>query len=309
MESRLIEAGARTWTFDSLSNCNVPTKALCIARAAGFDKRSDLKVWRTREAMTPDMMIRLTKFYRDECNSVIAGVSSTLRYRSENSIRNLLRQDLPVCIDITSLPMSVWGPLVRVAVSDNRELWLVYSEPGEYQAHKSPTPPELFDLSARVGDVEALPGMARLVGPSPSTPLLLAIFLGFEGGRARHITTTLDPEPAIVPIVAVPGMHAEYATQAVECNREFLKNTGAFTHLRWVDAVCPFSVRDLLIDIAAENSESYMYIAPIGTKPHAVGALLYALSDRSPCEIIYDHPTPRQGGSIGIGKTHLYRVN
>ena len=51
------------------------------------------------------------------------------------------------------------------------------------------------------------------------------------------------------------------------------------------------------------------YIAPIGTKPHAVGALLYALEEKTNCQIIYDHPTPRKVGTSGIGKTHLYRVN
>ena len=309
MVTRLIDASARTWTYESLSNNDVPSMALCITRAPTFDDRSDLPVWRTREAVMPSKVIRLVNFGRDECRFETAGLSSVLRYRSNVSIRNLLQEDMPICIDITSLPMSVWGPLIRVAILDDRELWLVYAEPGEYQAHKSPTPPELFDLSERVGDVEALPSMARLVGPSPGRPLLLVVFLGFEGGRARHVTTTLDPEPTIVPVVAVPGMHAEYATQAVECNREFLKNTEAFTYLRWVDAVCPFSVRDLLRDIAAEHSGSYMYIAPIGTKPHAVGALLYALEEKVDCEIIYDHPIPQKGGTSGIGQTHMYRVN
>lgn len=212
-------------------------------------------------------------------------------------------------IDITSLPMSAWAPLVRVALLADRELWIVYAEPRTYEAHKMPTPPELFDLSERVGDVEGLPGMARLAGPSPGTPLLLVVLLGFEGGRARHISTTVDPEPKIVPVIGAPGMHPEYATQAVECNREFLTNTDAFGLIRWVDAVCPFSVRDLLGDIASEHSGSYMYLAPIGTKPHALGALLYSLSCSGACEIIYDDPLARKGGTSGIGKTYVYRVN
>ena len=309
MLQRLIEAGARTWTCDSLSEDDLPANALCIARSPDFDDRSDLPAWRARERRRPNLVVRLTTFDRYECKMESAGVSATLRYRSDVSIRGLLQAECPICIDITSLPMSVWAPLVRVAFLDDRELWLVYAEPREYQAHKSPTPPELFDLSERVGDVEGLPGMARLAGPSPGTPLLLVILLGFEGGRARHITTTLEPEPTIVPVVGVPGMHAEYPTQAVECNREFLKNTDALTHIRWVDAVCPFGVLDLLGDISSEYSGSYMYVAPIGTKPHALGALLYLLSCPSDCEIIYDHPTPRWNGTSGIGKTHVYRVN
>ena len=306
---RLIEAAARTWTYDALANDDLPPNALCIARSPDFDDRSDLPAWRVREIRKRHLIVRVTDFGRYQCTIEADGVLSNLRYRSEVSIRDVLQPDHPICIDITSLPMSVWGPLVRVAFMDDRELWVVYAEPLEYQAHKRPTPPELFDLSERVGDVEGLPGMARLAGPSPGTALVLVILLGFEGGRARHITTTLEPEPRIVPVVGAPGMHAEYATQAVECNREFLKNTDAFSHIRWVDAVCPFSVRDLLGDIASEHSGSYMYVAPIGTKPHALGALLYFVSCLSDCEIIYDHPTARKDGTSGIGKTYLYRVN
>ena len=44
-----------------------------------------------------------------------------------------------------------------------------------------------------------------------------------------------------------------------------------------------------------EHSGSYMYVAPIGTKPHALGALLYFVSCLSDCEIIYDHPTSAEG--------------
>ena len=308
MCDRLIEIGARTWTYDSLSDDAIPRGALCITRSPNFDDRSDLPVWREREGRRPEFVVRLRRFGRNECEGEVRGVRSTVRYRSDLAIRQLLRTDCPICIDITSLPMAVWGPLVRIAILDDRELWIVYAAPQEYQAHKGPTPPELFDLSLRVGDVECLPGMARLAGPSPETSLLLVIFLGFEGGRARHIATTIDPEPTIVPVVGAPGMHAEYATQAVECNREFLKNTDAFNNICWVDAVCPFSVRDLLEDVAIEHGGSYMYLAPIGTKPHALGALLYFLSVPSGCEIIYDHPTPRRDGTAGIGKTYVYRV-
>ena len=309
MRQRLIEASARTWTCNPLTEHDLPRNALCIARAPDFEDRSDLPVWKAREKRRPDLVVRLTDFARYECTMESAGMSSTLRYWSDVSIRGLLGSDGPLCLDITSLPMSVWGPLVRVALLDHRELWLAYAEPREYQAHKRPTPPELFDLSERVGDVEGLPGMVRLAGPPPDTHLVLVILLGFEGGRARHIATTLEPELTIVPVIGVPGMHAEYATQAVECNREFLKNTYGLTQIRWVDAVCPFGVRDLLSDIAGEHSGSYMYLAPIGTKPHALGALLYALSCPSDCQIIYDHPTPRRDATSGIGKTYLYRVN
>ena len=107
MLRRLIEAGARTWTWDSLSDVSdddLPPNALCIARSPDFDDRSDLPAWRARERGSPNLVVRLKGFDRNECKCEAVGVSSTLRYRSDVSIRNLLQPDRPICIDISSLP-------------------------------------------------------------------------------------------------------------------------------------------------------------------------------------------------------------
>jgi len=308
MDERFVEAAARTWIFDLLTAGSLPPDVLCIANGDVSDARGDLPVWRDIERCHPERVVRLSGFQRDECVAERAGGRAILRLRSEISLNGLLQSN-SICIDITSLPLAAWAPLIRAALEANKRLWVVYAEPLQYAAHKSPTPPDLFDLSERVADVEALPGLARLLGPPLGTPLLLTVFLGFEGGRARHVATTLDPEPKVIPVIGVPGMRPEYASQAVECNREFLANSDAYRSIRWADAVCPFGVADLLAEIAAENPDRYMYIAPIGTKPHALGSLLYSLRNADQTQIIYDFPVPKLHGTFGIGPTYLYRVN
>lgn len=305
----LIEASARSWSFDDDNIHLIPPNALCIVRSTGFDERSDLDIWRSLERIAPERLVRLADFGQYSCKSLSNHISSDLRYRSDTSIRATLHKEVPICIDITSLPMVVWAPLVRIAFQDERELWIVYTEPKEYRFHKDPMNTDLFDLNERVGDVVSLPGMVNLAGPDPGLTNLLCIFLGFEGGRARHITTSIDPEPTVIPIVGSPGMNAEYAIQAIECNREYLKNTNSYKRIKWVDSICPFSAYQTLLEIYKEYPDNYMYLAPVGTKPHALGMLLYSLHFDNFSEIIFDQPIAKQHGTEGIGKIHLYRVN
>ena len=51
-----------------------------------------------------------------------------------------------------------------------------------------------------------------------------------------------------------------------------------------------------------------MYIAPIGTKPHALGAICYALRNPDTTEIMYDNPIRKPGRTAGIGQMHVYML-
>jgi hypothetical protein len=103
-------------------------------------------------------------------------------------------------------------------------------------------------------------------------------------------------------------MHLEYPSQAIQCNQEFLTKTRSSADMRIADAVCPFGARAELERIATENPGSYMYVAPLGTKPHSLGAFLFTLDHPDSTEIIFDHPIPKRGGTSGIGSIHVYRV-
>jgi hypothetical protein len=65
---------------------------------------------------------------------------------------------------------------------------------------------------------------------------------------------------------------------------------------------------DLLEEIHAEFPEYYMYIAPVGTKPHALGAVLFAMKRSSEVEIMYDHPKRKAKRTSGVSLVHVYAV-
>ena len=57
-----------------------------------------------------------------------------------------------------------------------------------------------------------------------------------------------------------------------------------------------------LDQIAKDNTNPYMIVAPIGTKPHAIGAILYAIKHRDEVELLYDNPKRSVHRTDGIGK-------
>jgi hypothetical protein len=44
--------------------------------------------------------------------------------------------------------------------------------------------------------------------------------------------------------------------------------------------------------ISHDESGAYLKMAPIGTRPHALAAFMYAIANSENAEIIYDHPIP-----------------
>ena len=51
-----------------------------------------------------------------------------------------------------------------------------------------------------------------------------------------------------------------------------------------------------------------MKIAMVGTKPHALGAVLFALTNPARAELIYDHPIRKPGRTGGSDRLLVYHV-
>jgi hypothetical protein len=52
-----------------------------------------------------------------------------------------------------------------------------------------------------------------------------------------------------------------------------------------------------------------LQIAPIGTKPHALGAVLFCLSRPRSVELVYDHPIRKLGRTTGASRLLVYDVS
>jgi len=133
--------------------------------------------------------------------------------------------------------------------------------------------------------------------------------LGFEGARALNVLNTIDPSPRIViPIVGVPGYRMEFPTYTLICNRVFFAQTKSEAHIRRAAAYDPYAVARTLDDIRREFPRHYLYVAPVGTRPHALGALMFASAHRDVTEVLFDHPRHTVRSRKGAGASHVFRV-
>ena len=49
-----------------------------------------------------------------------------------------------------------------------------------------------------------------------------------------------------------------------------------------------------------------MYVALVGTKPHALGAIWYSIVNPSSTEVMFDFPIKKKDRTRGIGTIHIY---
>jgi hypothetical protein len=206
------------------------------------------------------------------------------------------------------MPHHVWAPLLRVGFRVLDELYVVYNEPAIYKKHPSPTSRGEFDLSEGFRGIEPLPGFAKLRGPDDEKDAVFVALVGFEGKRPTQVALALDPVPRVFAIIGVPGFRVEYPQISHASNIEFIEAYRAHADVRFAAASCPFETFDALWDIQRDCAEKYMYIVPVGTKPHAVGAICYALGHPATTEIMYDHPIRKAGRTDGIGTMHIYTL-
>lgn len=213
-----------------------------------------------------------------------------------------------VFLDITGLPHHVWMPLVRITVEAGVKMRCIYVEPKSYTYNPTPKPGEFFDLSERSHGFRPIPTFARLATRTAEDSKLVPL-LGFEGIRFRHLIERIEPsERDISPVIGVPGFELDYPFHTFEGNAAVLSSTVSWQRVGFVDASCPFSLYSHLERLHDKTPDRFLQIATIGTKPHALGAMLYAM--RKPnVELLHDHPVRRKGRTVGMSKCHLYMVS
>lgn len=213
----------------------------------------------------------------------------------------------PIYLDITSLRHSSWAPLVRAGIESGADLRVVYLEPASYRRSSTPSPGLIFDLSERIGGIAPLPGFARL-GVGASRPSVFLPLLGFEGARFSYAMENVEVvEELVFPVVGVPGFRPEYPFDAFAGNRVMLRGD-VTSRVQFAKANCPFDLFHTLHRVHRKFTDSNLKVAPIGTKPHALGAVLYALSRPSDVELVYDHPVKSSKRTQGEARLCLYDV-
>ncbi|GHD51800.1 hypothetical protein [Mycetocola manganoxydans] len=213
----------------------------------------------------------------------------------------------PVAVDLTSLEHRVWAPLIKALVACHDEVLALYAEPNDYR-RSDELPGAVYDLSTGRG-IEPLPGFARLARRSDDEGYF-APLLGFEGARLGHIFDQEEVElRRTSPIIGSPGFRVEYPTYTYLANRDILEHDRMDRRVEYARASCPFEAYRAIERIHAKAGGKHLRVAPIGTKPHALGAVLYAIQHSALVELIYDHPVRSKGRTRGSRGVYVYEVS
>jgi hypothetical protein len=243
--------------------------------------------------------------------TVVDGADRTvISLRSSSDLEQFWRHyELPPYLDITGLTHSTWASLLRGAFMAETDISVVYVEPMRYRFNRIRTEGELFDLSVKFDGIGPLPGFLSLAEPHDDDVLFVPM-LGFEGPRFSMVLNHVEtPRDRIHPIVGVPGFRPEFVYYAYQGNRLPLEETESWMAVKYAAANCPFSAFYALEEISAQNQGAFMRVAPIGTKPHGLGAVLFALAHPDEVELIYDHPVRREGRTAGTARLLVYHVS
>lgn len=272
--------------------------------AAGPEERSDLDPdWASAQGGVE--FVEVEELSTDE----ISIRSSSVRLRDRVAIENAIQHSGCLYIDITGMTYSTWAPLVGAAISSAQRCRVVYREPLDYRRSENPARGMIYDLSERIAGIAPLPGMASIHLRRSEASVLVPL-LGFEGTRLAHILENTEPDAdRVIPIIGAPGFRPEYTTQAFLANRLSLEQEQHYSRIQFAKANCPFDLFHQLVEVQRSFAGAFLRIAPVGTKPHGLGAVLFALGRNGRAEIVYDHPLRKQRRTSGQSRVCLYEIS
>lgn len=294
-----------TDTFESVSHFTPVPGSAYIYRVSNEDRSSHTGQW--RQSCKDVQFIEVTT--ESVSGFQVSGVEEEFFLRSTASLARLLAPwgtGRVLYVDITGLSHPTWAALIRAAIAARMEVRAVYVEPYRYKRSAAPLEGQIYDLSARIAGIAPMPGFATISATEESVFVPL---LGFEGARFRHVIEQVQPShERIVPVVGIPGFKPWYIFETYMGNRAALEETSAWHHIEFVPANCPFSCFYLLQELARRHPNSTLKVAMIGTKPHALGAVMFALTSPSRIELIYDNPIRKEGRTDGLDRLLVYHV-
>lgn len=236
---------------------------------------------------------------------LIVGEGRTISLNNMKSVKEFLASHgkSNVYIEVTGMSCRVVAPLLLVGFDLGLTMFVVYTEPSSYKIDQFKKVGINKDLSEDVEGVNPLPGLAKVI-PHKTEPLFVTL-LGFEGGRLTFLLSDQNPSSnKIRPIFGVPGYRVNYPYVSYLGNRRSILKTRCWQYAEYAEANSIVDAYLTLVKILEENKtrSPEMVVAPIGTKPHAIGAILFAIKYRDKVELLYDNPRRSVHRTNGTGK-------
>lgn len=256
--------------------------------------------------------------FKDNNNDYIMIVGSGKSYslRSSEDVRMLLGESsgYNIYLDASGLNIKILSALikqsVRLSLEKGIKVYILYAEPRSYKVKRYCEEGCYHDWATGGFDgISPLPGFGCIVSESDES--ILVPLLGFQGGRFAYILSQLDvDETKVFPVVGLSGYRPEYSFYSYYGNRQALIENRSWQNIQ-------FAMAGSIVDAAFQLKRIYekkakggfMKIAPIGTKPHAIAAILIASLYPRTTELVYDNPKKDQSRTDGVGMVSVTCVS
>lgn len=216
-----------------------------------------------------------------------------------------------ILLDATSLDVVEILILSRVFLQcavDRRTLAFIYAEPDRYVPSTDAIGMELaFRFSDRFRGLRPVPGYAGELRDDEQGRLVAC--LGFEADRLDRILQDDDGNfiKHITLICGVPPYRTAWEVHALLAHERIISQHRS-CELEFAGANNPKATYERLkAAAAAVDRNQRLIIAPLGSKPSAIGVALFACC-RENIRLKYDFPVRIQGKTEGIGAIHYYSV-
>ncbi|GEM_PF-2000398 len=225
----------------------------------------------------------------------------------------LLKQNIShsVVIDATTLSFAEILFLLSDLnkIKDVQNIHILYVEPSEYKfLNSSITTYDEFALSDKLQQFPPLPGFTI---NTELEHVELVAFLGFEKQRLGQIFSSEEViYDNFIPIIPLPGFSPGWENRTINNHLKFFDPRYRFSNVKYVSANNPFQTLKILEKLAA--ARKCFRVAPIGTKPNAIGCAVFLVNNENNDETnfgaLYDFPVKSKNRSSGVGKVHIYNL-
>jgi len=189
---------------------------------------------------------------------------------------------------------------------ESESLHITYVEPGSYSDERSRGVLHRRDFALTESSqlFSAVPGAAVLLNRGDRDRAV--ILAGYEGDRFQQLLEQNPVKPQDCHVVyGVPAFNSGWETNAFANTVNELDERKVNSVL-FAGATNPLAAYRVIEQLHKGIDEGDAFvIAPIGTKPHGIGAALYAC-DNEGVGLVYDNPLKKHGRSKNLGQWHLY---
>lgn len=189
-------------------------------------------------------------------------------------------------------------------------LTFLYAEPGGYQGSRLSRVLHRrdFELSEVVEQFSGVPGNVILL--REDTPVRAVFLLGYEGQRlAQALEQTEIRSENCSVVFGVPAFQPGWEMDSYANNVRVIRERQLPRSVLFAAAQNPAAAYAAIDRVYTSlRPLERLVVVPIGTKPHGVGAALFAC-DHPDVGVLYDHPKRRQKRTEKLGTWHLYSVS